>query len=167
MPVVQFHVAQGTEEAAAGLAGDDCLALRVLEATGLECGGHRLAGPVEALNDKALVAAGWAKHVRDLTPSLSGDAPAAGDLMAPEETARLDETLKSLQAAWSRKALPQPEEAEAHFLAAQVYLQLASAKYGGVAAPKSAAAAAPAQTVVVQQAPRVAAAEPAGVRSGR
>ena len=77
-----------------------------------------LAGPAEALNDKALVAAGWAKHVRDLTPSLSGDAPAAGDLMAPEETARLDETLKSLQAAWSRKALPPSEEAEAHFLAA-------------------------------------------------
>lgn len=125
-----------------------------------------LAGPVEALNDKTLVAAGWAKHVRDLTPSLSGEAPAAADLMAPEETARLDETLKSLQAAWSRKALPKEEEAEAHFLAAQVYLQLASAKYRGVAAPKSAAAAAPAQTVVVQQAPRVAAAEPAGVSSG-
>ncbi|MBI5240865.1 MAG: trypsin-like peptidase domain-containing protein [Elusimicrobia bacterium] len=123
-----------------------------------------LGGPLTALNDKALVSAGWGQNVRDLTPALSGEEPAAGELVAEPDTARLDESLKGLQDSWSRKALPKEDEAEAHFLAAQVYLQLASARYAGVAAPKSAVAAAPAETVVVQTAPR--AAEPSEAAAG-
>jgi len=118
-----------------------------------------LTGPADAMNDKALVAAGWGQYVRDLTPPVTGEAPPAPDLMAPPQTAHLDEVLKSLQDSWSRKSLPKQQEAEAHFLAGQVYVQLTSAHYPGVAAP-----AASVQTVlsapVAPVAPRLATAEP-------
>jgi serine protease Do len=120
-----------------------------------------LSGPAAALDDKALVAAGWGRHVRELTPALGGEAPAAPEVMAVPETARLDELLKSLQDSWTRKALPKEEEAEAHFLAAQIYLQLASAKFSGVAAPKSASVSAAPAERTAPAAPRLAPVETA------
>ncbi|MCX5794543.1 MAG: serine protease [Elusimicrobia bacterium] len=149
---------------AAGLAPRPAVAqeisssLKELSASMPEALRSLLKGPVDGLNDKALVAAGWGKYCRELTPAASREAPAAPDMIAAPETARIDETLKSLQDSWSLKSLPQDQEAEAHFLAGQVYVQLAHAEYAGVAAQAASASAAPSEPVV-PAAPRLAAPE--------
>jgi len=94
-----------------------------------------LAGSSEKLTDKELVASGWGKYCRELTPPLPGDEPQAAGLMPHPDTAKLDELLKSLQNSWSQKVLPEQEAAQAHFLAGQVYAQLTLAQYEGIKEP--------------------------------
>ena len=91
------------------------------------------------LNEKTLLAAGWAAYCREITPPVASEPPAASGLLPAPDTARLDETLRSLQSSWTGKSLPKQEEAEAHGLAAQVYAQLAEARFSGVAAEASSA----------------------------
>ena len=117
-------------------------------------------GPADAMNDKALVAAGWGAYVRDLTPPVTDEAPPATNLMAPPQTARLDETLKSLQDSWTRKALPKQQEAEAHFLAGQIYVQLTNAQYPGMAAASEGTSSIVGAAAPTPVAPRLAAAQP-------
>ena len=84
------------------------------------------AGPA-ALDDKALVAAGWGPYCRALTPAAASPAGSAGAKTFDSETAQLDEMLKSLQDSWTGKDLPAQQGAEAHLLAGQVYEELARA----------------------------------------
>jgi serine protease Do len=105
-----------------------------------------LKGPISAINDRALVKAGWGDYCRKLTPPLSGEPAAADGRRVCAETARLDEALRSLQESWSVKTLPAREEAQAHFLAGQVYGELARAAYSGTAVAGLSAAGSPLPT---------------------
>ncbi len=105
------------------------------------------AGPA-ALDDKALVAAGWGPYCRALTPAASAPTGSAGAKTFDSETAQLDEMLKSLQDSWTGKDLPAQQSAEAHLLAGQVYEELSRAPLrptDAASSPAPAAAAEPAK----------------------
>ena len=105
-----------------------------------------LRGPSARIDDKELVKAGWGRHARLLAPTGAPASPSAAGWSAAEETARLDETLKSLSSSWLEKKLGPEDEAKAHMLAGQVYAALAAAELKG-RAPAAAArvASAPAE----------------------
>ncbi|HEX4047008.1 MAG TPA: serine protease [Elusimicrobiota bacterium] len=90
-----------------------------------------LTGPATAVDDKALVAAGWGGYVRELSPSGSSTWDAKPGWAAAPETARLDEALRSVREALKQKKLSPPTEARAHVLAGRALRALASADLRG------------------------------------
>jgi serine protease Do len=86
-----------------------------------------LTGPVAAIDDKALVAAGWAGYARGLSPSGETSLKAEPGWSSRLEAARLDEALNSVRDTLDQKKLVPAAEARAHVLAARVLLALASA----------------------------------------
>lgn len=103
-----------------------------------------LTGPASRINDKALVAAGWGAYARALTPSGVRLREAKAGWTVPSETARLDESLKSVRGTTLERALDDDSKAKAHLLAGQLLLALAQSELKGQAAPAAAAAALPA-----------------------
>ena len=100
-----------------------------------------LTGPVFAIDDKALVAAGWGGYVRALSPSDDrplGEKP--GWAPAPD-AARLDEALRSVRDSLREKKLDPAPEADAHVLAGRLLRALAQADLRGRADAESVAAA--------------------------
>lgn len=89
-----------------------------------------LTGPSSRIDDREFVKAGWGVYVRALTPTKNERAAQAG-WSVPPETARLDETLRSLKSSWLEKKLPPEEEADAHALAGQIYAALSVADLSG------------------------------------
>ncbi|MBI3288914.1 MAG: trypsin-like peptidase domain-containing protein [Elusimicrobia bacterium] len=102
-----------------------------------------LTGPAARIDDRALVAAGWGRYVRALSPSGARTRLSAG-MVASEEVLRLDETVKSLSNAWLEHELDTPEEAKAHLLAGRAYAALSKADLRARAPEKAIASAAPA-----------------------
>jgi serine protease Do len=90
-----------------------------------------LTGPAAAIDDKALVAAGWGGYVRGLSPAGDSFPEAKPGWTAAPETARLDESLKSVRDSVREKKLAPAAEARAHVLAGRVLLALASADLAG------------------------------------
>ncbi|MEK7381719.1 MAG: serine protease, partial [Elusimicrobiota bacterium] len=87
-----------------------------------------LTGPASRINDKALVAAGWGAYARSLTPVAGQLRQAeAGWAVAPE-TARLDESLKSVRDMTLERELDDESKAKAHLLAGQILQALAQAE---------------------------------------
>lgn len=107
-----------------------------------------LTGPASRIDDRELVRAGWGAHVRGLA-AVKPSAGAAPGYAAPPEALRLDETLRALKASWLEKKLPPEEEASAHLLAGQAYLELARTPLvGRPQAPSAARAPGPAPAVL-------------------
>ena len=80
------------------------------------------------LNDKILVADGWPKYCRELTPNpVPAERSDVGGRAFDEETSKLDEALQSLKKSWLEKNLSVAAQGEAHSLAGSVYAQLAEA----------------------------------------
>jgi serine protease Do len=90
-----------------------------------------LTGPAERIDDKALVAAGWNRYVRGLTPAGVVPAPAALGWGGSPEAARLDESLKAILDSLDQKKLDGGEQTQAHVLAAELYRALAQADLSG------------------------------------
>ena len=90
-----------------------------------------LAGPAAAIDDKALVAAGWGAYARELSPSGAIPAEAKPGWSASSDAARLDEALKSVRDSLREKKLQPAAEARAHVLAGRVLLALSSADLKG------------------------------------
>jgi serine protease Do len=90
-----------------------------------------LTGPAQAIDDKALVAAGWGAYVRGLTPAGSRPRDAARGWSASPDAARLDESLKSVTDALTGKVLDADSQVQAHALAADLYRALARADLRG------------------------------------
>ncbi|MBI5629491.1 MAG: trypsin-like peptidase domain-containing protein [Elusimicrobia bacterium] len=78
------------------------------------------------LSDAGLVAAGWGEYCRALTPPLESKPAGEGRAFDPA-TLSIDEMLKNLQSSWQEKNLPAEQEARAHLLAGQAYLELSRA----------------------------------------
>ncbi len=96
------------------------------------------AGGQGALTVKGLVAAGWGRFCRAITPALARQSPpAAAGRSFDVQTAKLDEALRGLEDAWTQKKLPPAEEARAHFLAGDAYAALSKAPLKAVAAEQS------------------------------
>jgi serine protease Do len=102
-----------------------------------------LTGPAAAIDDKALVAAGWAGYVRAL--SSSGDRPldAKAGWSSAHDAALLDENLKSVRDSLSQTKLDPAPEATAHVLAARLLRALAKADLRGRADAESASSKTP------------------------
>ena len=90
-----------------------------------------LTGPADAIDDKALVAAGWGAYARGLSPSGETPLEAKPGWIAAPDAARLDEALKSVRDSLSQRNLPPAAEARAHVLAGRVLLSLAAADLRG------------------------------------
>jgi len=90
-----------------------------------------LTGPAAQIDDKALVAAGWGGYVRGLSPSGESLLEAKAGWAAAPETARLDESLKSVRDSVREKKLDAGAEARAHVLAGRVLLALSAADLRG------------------------------------
>lgn len=101
-----------------------------------------LTGPASRIDDKTLVAAGWGAYARGLTPADAAPRPALGGWEIPLETARLDETLKSVRDSTRERGLDEASKAQAHVLAAEILQALAKAELRGraEAAPAQASA---------------------------
>ena len=104
-----------------------------------------LSGPATGIDDKALVQVGWGAYARALAPA--GAASRAGEpgMAVPTETARLDETLKSVRDSTLERNLDDDSKAKAHVLAGQILLALAQADLRGHAEKTAAKAPAPAE----------------------
>ena len=87
--------------------------------------------PSAAIDDKALVAAGWGAYVRGLSPIGETILESKPGWSASPEAARLDESLKSVRDSVREKKLPPAAEARAHVLAGRVLLALAAADLSG------------------------------------
>ena len=90
-----------------------------------------LTGPADAIDDKSLVADGWGKYARGLSPSGETTLEAKPGWAAAPDAAHLDEALKSVRDSLDQKALPPAAAARAHVLAGRVLLSLASADLSG------------------------------------
>lgn len=90
-----------------------------------------LTGPASEIDDKALVAAGWAAFARGLSPSGAPAAEAKPGWSPSPDTARLDEALKSVRDSIKEKKLPPAAEVRAHVLAGRALLALSSADLKG------------------------------------
>lgn len=103
-------------------------------------------GPASRINDKALVGAGWGAYARSLAPSGISLREASAGWTAPSETARVDESLKSVRNTTLERELDEDTKAKAHVLAGQMLLALSQADLRGKGpdAPAASAAALPA-----------------------
>ena len=90
-----------------------------------------LEGPVAAIDDKALVAAGWGDYVRSLSPSGESVLEAKPGWSASAQAALLDEALKSVRDSVRERKLEPAAEARAHLLAGRVLIALAAADLRG------------------------------------
>ena len=90
-----------------------------------------LTGPAGAIDDKALVAAGWGAYARALSPAGESALESKPGWTAAPDAARLDEALKSVRDSLTEKKLTPAAEARAHVLAGRVLLGLASADLRG------------------------------------
>lgn len=101
-------------------------------------------GPASRIDDKALVKAGWGAYARALAPKGAKFKPAAAGWVAAAQTAKLDESLKSVRDTTMERELDDESKADAHLLAGQVLLALAEADLRGQKAAAAEAAALPA-----------------------
>ncbi|HXS99359.1 MAG TPA: hypothetical protein VN915_01655, partial [Elusimicrobiota bacterium] len=90
-----------------------------------------LTGPAGAIDDKALVAAGWGAYARGLSPAGESVLSSKPGWSAAPEAARLDESLKSVRDSVREKKLDPASEVRAHVLAGRVLLALAAADLRG------------------------------------
>jgi serine protease Do len=98
-------------------------------------------GSAEGIDDKALVAAGWADYVHALAPADARFADAKPGWAASPDAAKLDETLASVRDSILQKKLPPAAEADAHVLAGRILRALARADLRGRADAGAAASA--------------------------
>ncbi|MBI3551047.1 MAG: trypsin-like peptidase domain-containing protein [Elusimicrobia bacterium] len=102
---------------------------------------------VADFSGKNLAIRGWGEYCRGITPALS-EAPASDStLVFDPDTAKLDEALAGLQKSWLEKKLAKDDEAQAHYLAGQVYAALATAPLKGVAGGQAKVASTPSRAV--------------------
>ena len=100
-------------------------------------------GPASRIDDKALVAAGWGAYARSLAPAGARLREAKAGWAVASETARLDESLKSVRDTTLERLLDDESKAKAHLLAGQILMALAQAELKGKGPAAPAAASAP------------------------
>jgi serine protease Do len=117
-----------------------------------------LTGASSAINDKALVAAGWGEYVRALSPSDASPLGAKPGWSSAPEAARLEEALKSVRDALDQKKLDPAPEADAHLLAGRILSALAETDLNGRADAGSVVSSSPRGAAAAEEGPAPAAA---------